>query len=282
MVGPASFGTHQDHARPEIGQTAVTLRERHSGLELSDVADRVLKERIQRLPGVGGVFIGGERRYAMRIWLDPQRMASHGLTTQDVEQAVARENAEIPAGRVEGKEREFSVRTRGDLFTAEEFGAIIVKQQGTETVRLSDVADVTVGAEDERSTARWNGKEAVGLGIVKQSKASTIDVCDAVNEALPLLAKELPSGMKLDIAYDSSGYIKDSINDVAQTIFIAMLLVVLVILLFLKTARATLIPSPGQPRWVSTWRRMLSISCFASGTSATRRVLGSPVRSPCA
>ncbi|HET9950527.1 MAG TPA: efflux RND transporter permease subunit [Candidatus Eisenbacteria bacterium] len=221
--------------------------ERHSGLELSDVADRVLKERIQRLPGVGGVFIGGERRYAMRVWLDPQRMASHGLTTQDIERAVSSENAEIPAGRVEGKEREFSVRTRGDLFTAEEFGAIIVKQQGTETVRLSDVADVTVGAEDERSTARWNGKEAVGLGVVKQSKASTIDVCDAVNQALPALSRELPAGMKLDIAYDSSGYIKDSIADVAQTIFIAMLLVVLVILLFLKTARATLIPALAIP-----------------------------------
>ncbi|HSQ61527.1 MAG TPA: efflux RND transporter permease subunit, partial [Acidobacteriota bacterium] len=123
--------------------------ERHSGLELTDVADRVLKERIQRLPGIGGVFIGGERRYAMRVWLDPQRMAAHGITTQDIEQAVQRENAEIPAGRVEGEQREFSVRTRGDLVTAQEFGAIIVKQEADQTVRLSDVADVTVGAEDE-------------------------------------------------------------------------------------------------------------------------------------
>jgi len=221
--------------------------DRHTGLELSDVADRLLKERIQRLPGIGGVFIGGERRYAMRVWLDPQRMAAHGLTTQEVERAVASENAEIPAGRVEGKEREFSVRTRGDLFTAEEFGAIIVKQEGTETVRLSDVADVTVGAEDERTAARWNGKEAVGLGIIKQSKASTVDVCEAVIKALPALATELPAGMKLDIAYDSSNYIKDSIKDVAQTIFIAMILVVLVILVFLKNARATLIPALAIP-----------------------------------
>ncbi|HEU4724436.1 MAG TPA: efflux RND transporter permease subunit [Candidatus Eisenbacteria bacterium] len=221
--------------------------ENHTGLELSDVADRVLKERIQRLPGVGGVFIGGERRYAMRVWLDPQRMASHGLTTQDVEQAVRLENAEIPAGRVEGKEREFSVRTRGDLVTAEEFGDIIVKQQGTETVRLSDVAEVTVGAEDERTAARWNGKEAVGLGIVKQSKASTVDVCEAVTKALPSLATQIPAGMKLDIAYDSSNFIRESINQVTETIFIAMILVVLVILIFLKSARATLIPALAIP-----------------------------------
>jgi multidrug efflux pump len=221
--------------------------DRHTGLELSDVGDRVLKERIQRLPGVGGVFIGGERRYAMRVWLDPQRMAAHSLTTQDVERAIETENAEIPAGRVEGKGREFSVRTRGDLVTAEEFGAIIVKQQGTETVRLSDVAEVTVGAEDERTTARWNGQEAIGLGIIKQSKASTVDVCEEVTRALPALGTQLPAGMKLDIAYDSSNYIRDSINDVAQTIFIAMGLVVLVILIFLKSARATLIPALAIP-----------------------------------
>ena len=221
--------------------------ERHTGLELSDVADRILKERIQRLPGIGGVFIGGERRYAMRVWLDPRRMASHGLTTQDVERSVRLENAEIPAGRVEGKEREFSVRTRGDLVTAEEFGAIIVKQEGTETVRLSDVAEVKVGAEDERTAARWNGKEAVGLGIIKQSKASTIDVCEAVTKALPSLATQVPAGMKLDIAYDSSNFIRESISEVTQTIFIAMILVVLVILVFLKSARATLIPALAIP-----------------------------------
>jgi multidrug efflux pump len=220
---------------------------RHSNLELSDVADRVLKERIQRLPGIGNVFIGGERRYAMRVWLDPARMAAHELTTQDVEDAIRRENAEIPAGRVEGQEREFSVRTRGDLVTAEEFGAIIVKQQGTERVRLDDVAEVTVGAEDERTAARWNGEPAVGLGVVKQSKASTIDVADAVRRALPELATALPEGMKLDVAYDSATFIKESIREVSNTIFVAMGLVVLVILVFLKSLRATVIPAVAIP-----------------------------------
>jgi multidrug efflux pump len=220
---------------------------RFSNLELSDTADRVLKERLQRIPGVGNIFLGGERRYAMRVWLDPGRMAAHGLTTQDVEAAIRRENAEIPAGRVEGTQREFAVRTRGDLVTADEFAAIIVKQDGTETVRLDDVADVKVGAEDERTAVRWNGEPAVGLGVVKQSKASTIDVADAVRAALPQLAAAIPEGMKLDVAYDSSTFIKDSIHEVSQTIFIAMLLVILVILFFLKTARATLIPAVAIP-----------------------------------
>jgi multidrug efflux pump len=226
----------------------LALSSKHfSNLELSDVADRVLKERLQRLPGVGNIFLGGERRYAMRVWIDPARMAAHGLTTQDVEAAVRRENAEIPAGRVEGTQREFAVRTRGDLVSAEEFGAIIVKQDGTETVRLDDIADVKVGAEDERTAVRWNGEPAVGLGVVKQSKASTIDVADAVRAALPQLQAVLPQGMKLDVAYDSSTFIKDSIHEVSQTIFIAMLLVILVILFFLKTARATLIPAVAIP-----------------------------------
>src|SRR5439155_25063602 len=179
---------------------------RHSGLELSDIADRVLKERIQRLPGVGSVIIGGERRYAMRIWLDPQRMAAHGLTAQDVESAIRRENTEIPGGRVEGVGREFAVRTRGELVTPEEFSAITVAQSGDQRVSLGDVAEVKIGAADERSLARYNGQSAVGLGIVKQSKASTLDVADAVARALPELKKLLPAGARLDVAYDSSTF----------------------------------------------------------------------------
>src|SRR6266852_3829074 len=139
--------------------------QQHNGLELSDFADRILKERLQRLPGIGSDILGGERRYAMRVWLDPLRMASHGLTTQDVEAAIRSENTEIPGGRVEGQGREFAVRTRGELSKPEEFGAIIVSQKQNDVVRLRDVAEVTVGAEDERTVARYNGEQAVGLGI---------------------------------------------------------------------------------------------------------------------
>jgi len=221
--------------------------DRHKGLELTDVAERILKERIQRIPGVGSVFLGGARRYAMRVWLDPLRMAAHGLTTQDVEAAIRRENAEIPGGRVEGKEREFSVRTRGELSSPEEFGGIIVSQKENDLVRLRDFAEVTVGAEDERTVARYNGQPAVGLGIVKQSKASTIEVAAVVRSALPELAGLLPDGMKLDVAYDSSTFINESIDEVRQTLILAMFLVVLVVWAFLKSLRATTIPSVAIP-----------------------------------
>ncbi len=219
----------------------------HSGLELTDVADRILKERIQRLPGVGSVIIGGERRYAMRVWLNPLRMAAHKLTTQDIEAAIRRENAEIPAGRVEGTEREFSVRTRGELATPEEFGAVIVTRNEDTIVRLRDVAEVSVGAEDERTVARYNGEPAVGLGIVKQSKANTVDVAEEVRSSLKELEALLPAGMKLDVAYDSSTFIKDSISEVQETLAIGMVLVVFVVYVFLKSARATLIPTVAIP-----------------------------------
>ncbi|HEY7727338.1 MAG TPA: efflux RND transporter permease subunit [Candidatus Eisenbacteria bacterium] len=221
--------------------------DRYTGLELTETADLTLKERLQRLPGVGSVFIGGAREYAMRVWLDPQRMANRGVTVQDVERAIQAENAEIPGGRVEGVGREFAVRTRGELSTPEGFAAIVVTQRGNDVVRLGDVAQVQVGPEDERSAARWNGKPAVGLGIVKQSKASTIQVAKEVRDAMPELRRLLPPGMVLDVAYDSSTFIEDSIHEVSQTILIAVCLVFLVILAFLKSFRATLIPAVAIP-----------------------------------
>jgi multidrug efflux pump len=221
--------------------------ETQSTLELSYFADQVLKEKIQRLSGVGGVFLGGERRYAMRVWIDPLRLAAHKLTTYDIELAVRNENAEIPGGRVEGDKREFTVRTRGELTTPEEFGAIIVSQSGNNIVRLRDVADVSIGAEDERTIARWNGKPSVGLGIIKQSKASTVDVASVVNKSLPELREFLPDAVKLEIAYDSSEFIIDSISEVQETLIIALLLVVLVVLAFLKSFRATIIPTLAIP-----------------------------------
>ena len=221
--------------------------ERHNTLELSEVADRVMKERLLRLPGVGAVIIGGERRYSMRVWLDPQKMAAHGLTTTDVESAIRRANAEIPGGRVEGKGREFSVLTRGEVSEPNEFAAIIVKQDGIEQVRLGDVAQVEVGAEDDRTATRYNGQPAIGLGVVKQSTASTLDVGEEVENAMPALQKLLPDGMQLQFAYNSSLFVRQSINEVGETILIALCLVVLVILAFLKSMRATIIPAIAIP-----------------------------------
>lgn len=221
--------------------------DRHNGLELTEAADLIAKERLQRLPGVASVFLGGERKYAMRVWLDPQRMAAHELSVGEVEQAIASSNAEIPAGRVEGTEREFSVRTRGELSTPEGFGAIVVKEKDGEIVRLTDVATVEVGAQDDRTRIRYNGRQAIGLGIVKQSKASTIDVADVVTAALPGIEKQLPEGMKMEVAYNSANFIKASVSEVRETLVIALILVVLVILIFLKNWRATLIPTLAIP-----------------------------------
>ncbi len=221
--------------------------DRHSPLEMSEYADVVLKDVLQRLPGVGSIFVGGDRRYAMRVWLDTQRMAARGLTTVDVERAIRTGNAEIPGGRVESDQREFSVRTRGELQTAEEFGAIVVAQRGDYKVRLRDVADVTVGPEDERSITRYNGVPSIGMGVVKQTKASTVEVAEEVRQAIPGLRASLPEGMNLRVAFDSSAFISDSIEEVARTILFALGLVLLVVLAFLKSLRATFIPAIAIP-----------------------------------
>jgi len=219
----------------------------HTTLELSDLAYNVFSERLQRLNGVGAVFIGGNRKYAMRVWLDPQRLAAYRLTVADIENALRGQNVEIPSGRIEGRGREFSVHTRGDLTQPEEFAAIVVATQGDRLVHLSDVADVSVGAEDDRSIARYNRQPAVGLGIVKQQKASTVDVAHAVQKALPGLRALLPPGVHLEIAYDSSSFIEDSIHEVVVSLVIAVLLVFIVIFVFLGSLRATLIPAVAIP-----------------------------------
>jgi multidrug efflux pump len=216
-------------------------------LEISDFAENVLAERLQRLEGVGAVFVGGARRYAMRVWIDPQRLAAHGLTVADVERALRAENAEIPSGRVEGHGREFAVRTRGDLTRAEEFSAIVVSQEGVRPVRLGDVAEVQLGAEDDRTIARYSGVPAVGLGVVKQQKASTVAVAQEVRRALPELLALLPAGLTLQIAFDSSTFIQDAMREVALSLGVAFVLVFIVIFAFLGSLRATLIPAIAIP-----------------------------------
>jgi len=216
-------------------------------LELTDVAENILSERIQRIEGVGAVFVGAARRYAMRIWLDPQRLAAHGLTVADVERALRTENVEFPSGRIEGRGREFAVRTHGDLTTADEFRAVIVAQEPGGAVKLSDVASVSLGAEDERTVARFKGAPSVGIGIVKQQKASTVDVAHRVREALDGLRSQLPAGVNLELAYDSSVFIEDAIHEVVVALLIAFALVVVVIFVFLGSLRATVIPAIAIP-----------------------------------
>ncbi|MEO5657024.1 MAG: efflux RND transporter permease subunit [Nitrospiria bacterium] len=216
--------------------------ERHTPLEITDYADRVVKDRLQTLPGVAGVIIGGERRYAMRLWLDPERLAGFGLAPQDVEDALRRQNVEVPSGRIESRQREFTVLTESDLRTPEEFDGLIIREVNNYPVRLRDVGRAELGAADDRNAVRVNGNPAVGVGVVKQSNANTLAVAQAVKAELPKLSASLPEGMTLQIGFDSSIFIDESIQSVFETLAEALILVVLVIFLFLRSGRATLIP----------------------------------------
>ncbi|MFO7541948.1 MAG: efflux RND transporter permease subunit [Thiobacillus sp.] len=216
--------------------------DRQSPLEITDYADRVVADQLKTLPGVASVIIGGQRRYAMRVWLDPSRMAALGVTVQDVETALRSQNTELPSGRIEGPMREFTVLAETDLKTPEEFERVIIRESGGALVRLGDLGRAEVGAADERNIVRVNGRAAVGLGIVKQSTANTLAVAQAVKAELPRLEAELPEGMQLRVGFDSSIFIEKSIDAVYTTMIEAMVLVVAVIFLFLRNWRATLIP----------------------------------------
>lgn len=215
---------------------------RHDSLEISDYADRVVQDRLQSLPGVASVIIGGERRYAMRIWLDRDRLAGYQLTPQDVEDALRDQNLEVPSGRIESENREFTVLTETDLRTPDQFKQLIVREVNGYPVRLADIGDVEIAAADERNAVRVNGNQAVGLGVVKQSTANTLSVAQAVKNELPKIIEGLPEGMQLKVAFDQSLFIERSIEEVFKTMAEALLLVVIVIFLFLRTVRATLIP----------------------------------------
>ncbi|MBI5163339.1 MAG: efflux RND transporter permease subunit [Magnetospirillum sp.] len=216
--------------------------DRHDALFVSDYAWRFVRTRLQNLTGVADVRIFGERRYAMRIWLDRTRLAAYQLTPQDIELALKRQNLEVPAGRIESDQREFTVLSETDLRSPEQFGEIILADVKGYLVRIKDVARVEIGAQDERRITRFNGDSAVALGVIKQSVANPLDVSQGVRAVLPDIRANLPEGMKVNIAYDSSIFIERSIDAVFRTIGEAVLLVILVIFFFLRTVRATLIP----------------------------------------
>ncbi len=213
-----------------------------SALEISDYADRYVADRLKTLTGVASVIIGGERRYAMRIWLDRERLAAYALTPQDVEEALRRQNVEVPAGRIESRSREFTVLSESDLRTPEQFDALIIREVKGYPVRLKDIGRAELGPQDERNIVRVDGKPAVGLGVVKQSTANTLAVAQAVKNELPRIRESLPPGMDIGVAFDVSVFIQRSIESVYTVMAEALTLVVLVIFFFLRSGRATLIP----------------------------------------
>ena len=221
--------------------------DRHSELELSDIADRFIKTRLAMIPGVSSTYLDGERRYAMRIWLAPDRLAARRLTVQDVEDAIKNQSVSIPAGRIESNQMEFSVSLKGILHTTKQFESLILAYREGYPVRIEDVARVELGAEDTRKLVRFKGKSALGISVSRQSKVDPLVVVRAVKAYLPSIAAGLPEGMDLTLAWDSSTPIERSLDEVYVALALSLFLVVLVIFSFLGSVRATIIPAVAIP-----------------------------------
>ena len=213
-----------------------------SPLQLTDLINRVVKPRLQTIPGVADIQIGGDRKFAMRIWLDAEKLAGYRLTVQDVEDALRRQNLEVPAGRIESQQREFSVTARTDLNTVAQFEQIALKTVAGYTVRLADVARIEEAAANERSRVRLNGVPSISTGVIRNATANPLEVANGVRAAMPLIQRDLPPTVRVIQANDLSVFIDRSVKAVYTTVIEAVVLVALVVFVFLRTLRASIIP----------------------------------------
>jgi multidrug efflux pump len=211
-------------------------------LEISEIADLTFKEQLQTISGVSAVMIWGEKRYAMRIWLDPAKLAGYQMTPLDVRNAILRENVELPAGSIEGNNTELTIRALGLMSTPQEFNNLILKQTGDQIVRVSDIGRAELGPEDLRGIAKMNGIPMIGIAIIPQPGANHIEIVDEIYERLKYIKKNLPDDMEYEIGFDNTKYIRSSIKEVKQTIYLAFFLVVIIIFIFLRDWRTTIIP----------------------------------------
>jgi len=228
----------------------IWLPVRASGVPLTDIndfADNVLKERLQTLPGVGSVILGGQQRFAVRVRLDAQKMAGYDLTIEEVRQALQLGNVDLPSGRIEGRTREFTVRTEGEFPSPRAFNDLIVAWRSDAPVYLRDIGVAEPGVENERTLARFTGEPTVGVGVIKQSDANTVEVAHLVLEEVERVREVLPPGYTIDVAVNNAIFVERSVEEVQETILVALILVVVVILLFLRSWRATLIPALAIP-----------------------------------
>ncbi|MDR0364233.1 MAG: efflux RND transporter permease subunit [Bacteroidales bacterium] len=216
--------------------------EKRSLLELSEIADLTIKERLQTISDVSAVEIWGEKRYAMRLWLNPDKMAAYGITPMDVKSAIDRENVELPSGSVEGDRIELSIRTMGLMTSPEEFDNLIIKEDHFNIVRFRDIGKAELDAEDLRSVSKKNGVPMVSVVIIPQPGANQINISDEVMLRLEQMGKDLPEDVYLDVVWDNTKYIRASIKEVQETVYVAFILVILIIFLFLRDWRVTLVP----------------------------------------
>ena len=215
---------------------------KRSLLELSELAELTFKEQLQTISGVSAVMIWGEKRYAMRIWLDPAKLAGYQMTPLDVRNAILRENVELPAGSIEGTNTELTIRALGLMTKPEEFNSLILKQSGDQLIRVRDIGRAELGPEDLRGIMKMNGIPMVGAIIIPQPGANHIDIVDEVYERLEFIKKDLPDDVQIEIGFDNTDYIRSSIKEVMNTIYLAFFLVVVIIFIFLRDWRTTILP----------------------------------------
>ncbi len=221
--------------------------DRYSPLELTTLAERQVKPRFQGVAGVSSITIGGEKRYAMRLWLDSGRMAARQVTILDVQRALRQQNIDLPSGKVENLDREMTIQTRGELHSVDEFNELVIRADGATLVKLKDVGRAEDGVEDYRTIARARGKPCIFLGIVKQAKANTVSVAQSIKSEMEAVRSTLPPGIDMWVGFDSSTFVEKAIGEVWETLAIAFGLVVLIIFVFLRDFRSTLIPSVAIP-----------------------------------
>jgi multidrug efflux pump len=205
-----------------------------STLEVDDYAENVLVERLQTIPGVSTIQVWGQKKYAMRLWMNPAKLAAYGLTAIDVQNAVNKENIESPSGKVVGPSNELTVQTKGRLNTVDEFDNLIIKTNGTELVRFKDVGRAELGPENLETTLKIGGIAMIGLGLVPQPGANYIDIADEFNKRMEKLKKEIPKDYKIDIALDNTKFVRRAISEVEETLLIAIILVIIIIYLFFR------------------------------------------------
>ena len=237
-----------------------------SPLQLSEMANRIVKPVLQTAPGAADVRVYGERKYSMRVWLDPDRLAAYRLTVQDVEDAIRRANLEVPAGRIESSQREFNVTAATDLQRPEEFASVTIRNVNGLPVRIGDVARVVQGPQDERTSVRLNGRDSISVGVIRQATANPLELSAGVRALLDKVKTDLPPGINVDIANDNSVFIDRSIKAVYTTIAEAVVLVALVIFVFLRTLRASIIPLVTIPVSLIGTFALLSLFGFSINT----------------
>jgi multidrug efflux pump len=230
-------------------------------LELSDYAENVIAERLQTIPGVSTIQIWGQKKYAMRLWLDPARLASFRLTPLDVKQALDRENVELPSGKIEGNQTELIVKTVGRLTTEEEFNNLIIASTGDRTVRLQDIGYAVLGPEVEETSLKNNGVPMIGCGVVPQPGANYIEIADEFNKRYAQIQKDLPKDYQLNIALDNTRFIRRSISEVQETLLIAICLVILIIYLFFRD-------------WIIAFRPLIDIPVSLIGAFFIMYIMG--------